>query len=305
MKSLCLFLSIICAAHSRLPAQENSAQQLTRLSALEQKGQFTDVIQPALHLISSNTLSESESGRAQLILGIAYHQKGDFTQAQSAYEKAVQVLSGNQADARDYAAALDNFARLNLDLGHPEIAQSMERHVLAVCETLHDRAAIARSYVTLANLELNRGDRRKGKKYLTRALQEAKATSDLDGDFFATAASTQGWIAQLDNDNATAISCYAQAVKLWAAQHGEQHLLTGWGYMLLGKSYAQAGQNTIALENMREGFNILSKTASAADPKYLAARLVYSQALDQAGDHVEAARIKNAEEQGLASLQSR
>jgi tetratricopeptide (TPR) repeat protein len=212
------------------------------------------------------------------------------------------VLSQEQADARDYAAALDNLARLYLDMGHPEIAISMERHVLAICKKLQDHAAIARSYMTLANLELNQGQRRKSKKYLSGALLEEKSTSNLDDDFFATIASTQGWIAQLDNDNVTAISSYARAVELWTKQHGEQHLLTGWGYMLLGRSYALTGQNAMALETMRKGLNILGKTAGATDPKYLAAELTYSQELDQAGEHVEASRIKNAAEQGLKNL---
>jgi tetratricopeptide (TPR) repeat protein len=304
MRYLCIFLLTIYAVSSSLLGQESSEQQLGHMSALEQQGRYREVIQPASHLIGSNTLSENELGRAQLILGIAYHQYGDFTHAQNAYEKAVHALSGNQADAADYAAALDNFARLYLDMGHPEIAVSMEKDVLSVCKKLHDHAAIARSYATLANLELNRGNLRKGKEYLSRAMQEAKLTTTLDGDFYAAASSTQGWIAQLDNDISTAISEYARAVELLTAQHGDRHQLTGWGYMLLGRSCAQAGQSATALANMRKGLSILTETTSATDPKYLAAELAYSQVLDQTGDHVEAALIKNTVSQELTDLRS-
>jgi tetratricopeptide (TPR) repeat protein len=302
MKRLCLFLLMISAAYSSPLAQQSSEQQLNRLSILEQQGRFADVIQPASHLINTDTLRGDQLGRAQLILGIAYHQSGDLPGAKNEYERAVSVLSRERADAKDYAAALDNFARLYLDMGHPELAMSMERHVLAICKKLQDHAAIARSDVTLANLELNQGQRRKSQKFLSAALLEGKQTSTLDDDFFATIASTQGWIAQLANDNATAISSYARAVELWTRQHGQQHLLTGWGYMLLGRSYAQTGQHAIALDNMRKGLKILEKTASATDPKYLAAELAYSQELDQAGEHVEASRIKTAAEQGLKNL---
>lgn len=302
MKSLCLFLLMINAAYSSPLAQESSDQQLNRLSILEQQGRFTDVIQPASHLINTETLRGDQLGRAELILGIAYHQSGDLTGARKEYERAVSVLSQEQADEKNYAAALDNFARLYLDMGHPELAISMEKHVLAICKKLQDHAAIARSDVTLANLELNQGQRRKSQKFLSGALLEEKATTTLDDDFSATIASTQGWIAQLANDNVTAISCYQRAVELWTREHGQQHLLTGWGYMLLGRSYAQTGQNAIALDNMRKGLSILEKTASAADPKYLAAELTYSQVLDRAGEHAEASRIKSAAEQGLKNI---
>jgi tetratricopeptide (TPR) repeat protein len=166
-----------------------------------------------------------------------------------------------------YIAVLDNFARLYLDMGYPEIAISVERHMLPLCEKVQDHAAIARSYVTLANLELNRGRRNEGKKYLSRALQEEKSTNNLDEDFFATIASTEEWLAQLDNDKVTAISNYSRAVELWSKRHGDQYPLTGWGYMLLGRSYAQAGQLAIALEKYAQRFRHYRQDSECDQPE--------------------------------------
>lgn len=53
-------------------------KRLNQLSALEQKGQYAEVVQPVSLLIESNGLTEGESGRAELILGIAYHQQGEW-----------------------------------------------------------------------------------------------------------------------------------------------------------------------------------------------------------------------------------
>jgi tetratricopeptide (TPR) repeat protein len=101
-------------------------QQMNQLSALEQKGQYAQVVQPASLLIESKALNERETGRAQLILGIAYHQQGEWKLAQNAYERALQVLSGRQEYAADRAAVLDNFAQLYLEMGSPDIAMRMK-----------------------------------------------------------------------------------------------------------------------------------------------------------------------------------
>ena len=300
------FLCVAICGGMSLFGQEHALrdvdEQLSQLSALEQKGQYAEVVQPVSLLIESKALNEKEVGRAQLILAIAYHQQGEWELAQSAYEKALSILDGHREYAADRAAALDNFAQLYLDMGNPDIAGFMEGKVLKTYETLGDHANVARSCITLAGLEINQGHRRKGKEYLQRALREAKLASGLDQDFFAQVSSMQGWLALLGGDTATAISDYAHAVKLWTEAHGENHTLTGWGYMLLGKSYAQAGQNAVAMEAMRKGLRILEKSTGMNSVKYLAAEIAYSEVLDRSGAHMEAARLKDSAEQGLVKL---
>ena len=292
----------MAAQKNPTPSQVNSEQRLGRLTELEQKGRYAKVTEPLAELIRANALNKRESGRAQLLLGIAYHQQGALTQAQSAYEKALHILSHTPEGAVDHASALDNFARLSLDTGHPDTALRMETDALKEYEGLSDHADIARSCATLASLEINRGHRREGKKYLSRALQEAGLATGLDQDFYAAVWGAQGWLALLNKDTTTAISAYAHAIELWRDAHGEQHMLTGWGYMLLGKSYAQAGQNDKALEQMRKGLNILDQAVGSSDPKYLAAQISYSQVLDQSGEHDEAVRVKSSAQQALKRL---
>jgi len=305
-KTIQLLLCASLAAFTGMAAQKNptlsqvnSGQCLSQLADLEQKGRYAEVTGPLAELIRSNVLNERESGRAQLLLGIAYHQRGALAQAQSAYEKALHILSHIPEGAVDHASALDNFARLSLDTGHPDTTLRMETDALKEYEGLSDHADIARSYATLASLEINRGHRREGKEYLSRALQEAGLASGLNQDFYAAVWSAQGWLALLNKDTTTAISAYAHAIELWRAVHGERHMLTGWGYMLLGKSYAKAGQNDEALEQMRKGMNILDQAVGSSDPKYLAAQISYSQVLDQSGEHDEAVRVRNSAQQAL------
>jgi tetratricopeptide (TPR) repeat protein len=302
---LCANLVVAAAmAGEKAPtlSQADSEQRLGELNALEQKGSYAEVMEPLAQLIGSDALNEHQSGRAELLLGIAYHQQGALVQAQSAYEKALHILSHSPGEEADHASALDNFARLLLDTGHPDTALRMETNGLKEYERLSDHADIARSCTTLASLEINRGHRQEGKEYLSRALQQAGMASGLDQDFYAAVWSAQGWLALLDKDTATAITAYAQAVKLWSGAHGERHVLTGWGYMLLGKSYAQAGQNNKALEQMQKGLKILDQAIGSSDPKYLAAQISYSQVLDQSGKHDQAAHLKRSAQQALKRL---
>jgi tetratricopeptide (TPR) repeat protein len=300
------FLCVVICAGIGLFGQEHAPpdvdERLNQLSALEQKGQYAEVVQPLSLLTESKALNEREAGRAQLILGIAYHQQGEWKLAQSAFEEALRILDGHPEYAADHAAALDNFAQLYLEMGYPDIAMRMEGNVLSAYEGLGDHANVARSCITLAGLEINEGHRRKGSEYLQRALRQSKLTSGLDQDFFAQVSSTQGWLALLGGDTAAAISEYTHAVELWEAAHGESHMLTGWGYMLLGKSYAQAGRNALAMEEMRKGLRILERSTGTNSVKYLAAEIAYSEVLDRSGAHLEAARLKGSAEQGLAKL---
>ena len=189
-----------------------------------------------------------------------------------AYEKALGMLDGHREHAADHVAALDNFARLYFEMGYPDIAAHMEGNVLRAYEGLGDHANVARSCVTFANLEINGDHRHKGKEYLKRALHEAKQSSGLDQNFFARVSSTQGWLALLSGNTAAAISGYTHAVELSTTAHGENHPLTGWGYMLLGKAHALVGQNAAALEEMQKGFRILEQSEGSDNPKYLGSR---------------------------------
>jgi len=302
MRYIYVFVFLACAVSPALRGQQSAEQQLQQISVLEQRGGFNDVPAAISRLIQSNTLGQDQLGRANLMLGIANQQRGAFRLAQSEFEQAIQILSRNQAYLGDYAAALDNLARLYLDRGNPDVAFSMEQKTLAIYGTLGDHAAAARSYATLAGLELNEGQPQKGKEYLSQALQEAKLTSGLDGDFAATISSTQAWLDQINGNTSAAISGYARAVSLWTKEHGERHMLTGWGYMLLGRSYAQGGQQNLALESMRKGLSILNQTIGQKNPQYFTAEIVYSQALDKSGAHTQAAYLKELAEKDLSDF---
>jgi hypothetical protein len=80
---------------------------------------------------------------------------------------------------------------------------------------------------------------------------------------------------------------YRQALDLSRRVHGEEHPFTGWNYLLLGQSHAEAGQLTTALEEMRQGIAALDRMLGHQNPRYLAAEMAYSHVLDATGSHTE------------------
>ena len=230
---------------------------------------------------------------------MAYEDQGRFPEAQHAYEQAAQILGAMPAHIVDYAAVIDNFGSLYRDMGQIQIAITMRLKALHLYEQIRDHAGIARSCNNLVGLVLSQNHVREGKKYLKRALEEMKLTNNLDDDDVAAIVSMQGWIADVDGNTSLAISSYQHALDLWKHRNGEEHPITGWGYMLLGKAYVNAGKVDQSLDAMRKGLTILGNTLSHQNPRYLTAEMAYSEVLERTGSLAQAAQLKMEAQQGL------
>lgn len=302
MKRACLFLCAVVSVCSNLWSEASVPQQLYQAVQLEHQGQFHKAVEIILPVIDSTLLEQGERGRAWILLGVAYQELGEYMQAESAYEHAIQIFSPDQKYEEDYAAALDNFSDLYRNMGKVQSAVTLDKKALSIYEKLNLHAAAARLYVNLAGLELRENHRRKAKPYLSQAVEEAKLDSHLDEDFFAGLSSMQAWSASLNGEREAAISGYKRSLELWQRKYGEEHMLTGWGYMLLGNAFARAGQDSVALDDMRKGMDILERTAGRNSLKYFSAEITYSRLLDHMGNHAEAVRLKSSAKKELTKF---
>lgn len=302
MKCVCLLLCIAASACSNLLGEINVHHQLYQAGQLDQQGQFHQAIELLSPIVDSDLLEQGERGRAWVLLGFAYLELGEYMQAESAYEHSIQILSHHPEYEEDYATALDNFAQLYRNLGKQEVAMRLEKKALAINKKLNRHASVARVCLNLTGIELREKHRHKAEMYLSQAMEEAKIDGKSKDDFLASVFSMQAWLAELNKDKDTAISKYQQALTLWQREHGEEHVLTGLGYILLGNALARAGQETAALEDMRKGLDIIDHTLGPTNPRYLAVEIVYSRFLDHMGEHAEASRLKDAAESELARL---
>ena len=301
IKVLLVVIGILCQPID-LCAQNNVHEQLYQSMLLEQAGEHDRVISVVPALLMSEALSPQERGRGWVLLGAAYQAKGDFAQAQSSYDRAIRIFEGDESFAEDYAATLKNYAGLYRDLWQSSSAIKVLEKTIPIYKKLGNHSGLASSYAMLGELELNLDHRRKSSEYLSQALEEAKLANETNDDLMATISSTQAWLALKEGDARAAISGYEHAVELWQHKHGEEHSLTGWGYVLLGKAYAQIGQDSNALAKMSKGIDILRRSVGEGNPQFLVAEDAYARLLDRSGEHAKASVLKKNSQMGLANL---
>jgi predicted DNA-binding protein len=87
--------------------------------------------------------------------------------------------------------------------------------------------------------------------------------------------------------------------------HKEDHPKIGWGYMFLGRAYADAGRIDEAKDEMKDGLSILSHILGRTSPYYLEAEIAYSRLLDETGAHDAAARLRTADQATLKAYYQR
>ncbi|HZR57927.1 MAG TPA: tetratricopeptide repeat protein [Terriglobales bacterium] len=301
------FILILLALTLILPllAESNPRPSLNQVFALEQQGRFADAIAIGQPLVDSGTLTEVQLGRACTLLGFAYREVGKFTEAQSTFERSIHIFEGKPEYVSDYASALDYIGGLYNDMEEVRAASQSWSKALHLFEQQNDHAGIARASSNLAGLALQQNKLHEAGKYLKRTAAETKLTQELDNDDTIAIFLNQAWLALLQHDVVAAAAGYQHALELCKQQHGEEHPLTGWGYMLVGKAYAEAGKVNAALENMRAGLTILDYTLGRQNLKYLVAEVAYSRALNKAGSHLEAKQIKTAADQAIKDFYRR
>jgi tetratricopeptide (TPR) repeat protein len=297
MTNTCKYLLFIFALyHSRLFAQAAPREQLVQAAALVREGNTGQAITTARSLIDAKSLTETDSAKAWDVLGLAYEKKEDFGAAQRAYEEALRLLRGDNANARDYAEVLSDFGDLYCDIGHCESATGLYLKALHVYEELSDHTGIARSLSDLAGNEFSLKHNSNGKRYLKHAFDEMKNAPDMGDDDRAVIYELRGWSAELDGNAPAALSEYRYALQLWEHLHGDKHPYTGWGHVLLGKVYSELGDIANAQDQFRSGLSILGEVFSTESIRYLTAEITYSRLLDQTGAHEQATQLRNAAE---------
>jgi tetratricopeptide (TPR) repeat protein len=297
-------LHLFLAALVSLPVwgQEGAQQKLQDAFLLSEQGQYAEVIELIEPLTSTASLSEPDLGRAWLLLAMAYHQEGQYQEAITAYEQSLQNTGTDLKYASQYAAALHSFAILYRDMGDADTARKMLVKALSVFSEINDHAGVSGVCRSLADVALSQKRTSKARGYLQRAFEASKDANGLNDDSFAALFSTQGWLNEADKDYPAAELDYQHALTLWKHLHGEQHFIVGWGYMLLGKSNAEAGDARDALDNMRAGLGILEKTAGSTNIKFLEGELAYAAVLNASGERAKARELKKAAEETLRDL---
>ena len=296
MRHLCWALLTLWLLHMPMLGQTNPSAALTDALVQENRGSFYNAAKIAKAAIDSRQLSGNELGKGYIILAVACQGAGNLTDAQIAFEHALQVLEHDREHPEDYASALENYAGFYSELGQLDVAAPMFRKALRLRQRIGDHIGTTLCLIRSADVALAQNRVREAHQYLQKASDAAMAWPDLINDDKAFFFETQGSLAIAEHHGSAAVAAYQHALELVERSRGEQHWLAGWEHMLLGKAYAESGDFRNALANMKTGLTILDHALGQKNPKYLAAELAYSRLLDQSGLHVEAAQMRAAAE---------
>jgi Tfp pilus assembly protein PilF len=297
MKHTCKFVLTLWLACSTLFAQENAGAPLHNALLKEQRGQFDAAIDLLKPVTDSNQLSSVELGRAYTMLGFAYHQRGKFTDAQAAFERSLRIFEHDPEHASDYATALNDYGELFGDAGQFDNAAAMWQKALHLRQQMGEHSAAMRTLTNLSELAEAQHQTHEAREYVKKASAEMKAASDLTNDDRMRFLEAQGWLALAEGHASGAVHAFQRALDLCVQTRGEKHWLTGWEHMLRGKAYAQSGNTKNAIADMGQGLAILDHALGNQNLKYFAAETAYSQVLDQAGLHAQAAQLRTAVQQ--------
>lgn len=293
MRHLCWTLPILLLLCIPLAGQSDPHTALGDALAFDNLGSFETAAKMAKSAIDSGQLSSVELGKAYIVLGVSYS-AGNLTEAQIAFEHALHILEHDHEHIQDYAWALESYAAFYAEMGQLDIAAPMWRKALQLRQKIgrHDETTVP--LVHLAELALARNRVHEAQQYLKRADDEAKLATDISDNRKELFFETQGWLAEAMHDPSSAVVAYQKALELVERSHGAQHWVCGWEHMLLGKAYGQSGDLNGALAEMRKGLTIIEHSLGTKNPKYFIAEVGYSQLLDRAGLHAEAAQMREA-----------
>jgi tetratricopeptide (TPR) repeat protein len=281
---------------TQLFAQVTPEQELSNSLLLEKQARFDEAIRAGMAAISSGQLTEVELGRGYILLGFAYHQEGKFNDAHAAFEQSLHIFEHDPEHLSDYAAALNDYGGLYSDAGHLDVAKAMWRKALHLRHQIGDHAAVMRSLTNLAQAAVAQKQLRQAAEYLQEASMEMKSARDLTDDDFALFFEAQAWLALSEGRSAAAVDDFQRSLEICRRTRGEDHWLTGWGYILRGKAYAHSGNLNASLADMQEGLSILDHALGRKSLKYVAAEIAYSRILDRSGSHAEAAQLRASAE---------
>jgi tetratricopeptide (TPR) repeat protein len=283
-------------------AQTTPSQQLARSSDLIQQGQPAIAENLLTAFARSPSATASERGRAFTLLGYALKEEGKFQAAQQSFETALRLLDTPGNPSVEYAAALDYDAGLQLLKRNPDLARKLLHQAAAIADRLQNHAKLSSILVHLAGLDIQQQRYREARTVLQTAKSEFHLAGDSGRENSPDIYGTGGWLAILTRKPHQAVSEYAAALRACQDLYGENHMLTGWAYLLLG--HAQAADRDLpgGLVSMQTGLDILKQTIGINNARYLTGQLAYSSLLNDAGSHDEANRISSAANHSLESL---
>ncbi|HKF46695.1 MAG TPA: hypothetical protein VKB38_05010 [Terracidiphilus sp.] len=299
-RELCLLVSLFPICLVSAAAQPGAQQQLTRALDFIQRGRPQVAVAVLTTIAQSDQFSASDRGRAYALLGYAYGEEMQFPAAERSFTQAFGLLGAGGKRSYDYAGALSYYAGLLQAKGDLDAAAKAIQEAIELYKQTESHAELSTAYTRMASLEIARKKYKQARAFLAFARSEADAAglsvprADLDATSGWLDASTGRLREAVADDEAALVDC--------ERQYGEQHMLTGWSWLLLGKAQESDNDLVAASRSMTTGLAILKATVGTNNIRYVAGQLAWSALLDRFGSHAEAARVSSAAKAALSNV---
>ena len=300
MKRFIMFITLVFQC-SLAPAESSGNDPAATVLDLIAKGKYDSAISMLTPVTESSSVDSGVRGRAWTMLGFAYKEAGQFQNARRCYEQALSTFGDNPAADADRAAAFDNFGGLQEELGNLADAQNLLAKAAEIAGRIQDHFRVASVLTEMAGIGIEQKHYKVAKKYLQTAVHEATQVHGTKMNLIANLYATKGWLESVTGNKIEAVWDYRESLEACKGQYGNQHPLTGWSYLLLGKAFAEEGNLEDGIKEIRDGLAILEANAGKSDLRYLVGEVLYAEVLDRTGAHSESVKLGSAARQALDS----
>jgi tetratricopeptide (TPR) repeat protein len=300
MKRLIMFIALVFQCY--LSSAESGGNDLTATYLdLIAKGKYEAAISMLRPLAESSSTDQLVRGRIWTLLGFAYKESGQFQQARRCYEEALNTFADSAGADGDRAATFDNFGSLEEELGNLPDAQTLLTKAAQIAERIQDHFRLATVLTEMAGIGIEQKHYKVAKKYLQTAVQEEGRVRGEKMNLITNLYATKGWLESVTGNKIEAVWDYRESLAACKGRYGDQHPLTGWSTLQLGKAFAEEGELDEGIKNIRDGLAILEASTGKSDLRYLVGEVLYAEVLDLTGAHAESVKLGSAARQALDS----
>lgn len=277
-----------------LQAQQASApmlqQRIQHEVDLIQKGEQSNIPSEQLAILWAHLASD-------------YYDQVNFSEAENAYTKTLELLSKGPDPKDNYATTLDNLGALYLMMGRGNDAEHCRRAALAIRQKKGDQLGIARSYGNMAEAYLGEHRFKKAERYSSMEYEILLSLGDLDKRDEVASLLTRAYARCFSGKCSQGLEDARQAHTITNTAFQPNSLPTGQALFALGFTEWKSGDPERAQDAMRQGIDILEDQMSEANPYLMGARMQYQQCLITAHRDKEAREV--AEQVAASMHQSR
>jgi tetratricopeptide (TPR) repeat protein len=236
-------------------------------------------------------LSQAQRGTLWAHLALEYHGATEFSKAEDAYNRSLQLLKTALSARAEYASTLDDLASLYMIYGRLDDAESARQQALRVRQSLGNPSDVGVSQVHLADIALARHKFKQAERLALQGMQGMESSASPPTTGLLSAFITISYARCLRGHCGEGLISAQQAVAFANANFGSESAAAGFALETLGFAEWKTGAKQDGEKAMLQAIQILRTRMAPADPRLAGAMLQYRAYLVETNRQAEAQEI--------------